>query len=68
MFLKLTNSDTDGSEILRSPVELRSLSHYLQGFVLHPNRSFPRRMKTKAINAERKKNWKKRLNLGSAKH
>ena len=33
---KINNDHTvDGSEILRSPVEVGSLSHYLQGFI-HP--------------------------------
>ena len=37
----LTLHDTlDGSELRHSPVEVGSLSHYLQGF-LHPNGGWP---------------------------
>ena len=32
-----TNDTVDGSEIRRSPVEVGSLSHYLQGFSTIPN-------------------------------
>ena len=31
----------DGSEIRRSPVEVGSLSHYLQGFIHPKSRKFP---------------------------
>ena len=35
-FLKIWGTTVDGSEILRSPVEVGSLSHYLQGFSTIP--------------------------------
>ena len=37
---KQTSPTVDGSEIRRSPVEVGSLFHYVQGFQKHPNGGF----------------------------